>query len=103
MTDAKTTAAKPTTSEVLEQFTGYDEQAVVERFGEEVLGLAGSKFLRALVFGDTLHQGKTADEAYAVAMQQTIKQVRDHFSEEADAMPDEPDTASGKGASADDA
>jgi hypothetical protein len=96
------TNPKPTANELLEQLTGFDEQKIEARFGLEVLDLTGTKFLRALVFGDSLHQNKTEDEAWQVAQSLTVKQVQNYFEDDpGDAMPDEPDSESGKDDSAD--
>jgi hypothetical protein len=96
--------SKPTANELLEQLTGFDEQKIEARFGAEVLEVEGTKFLRSLVFGNELHQGKSEDEAWNAAQGLTVKLVRDYFaSDPEDAMPDEPDSESGKDDSAGDA
>lgn len=84
-------------SEALEALTGYDEQKIEARFKAEVLELGGVKFLRALIFGDQLHNGKDDEGAYKAAMELTVKQVQAYFSSDPeDALPDAPDTEAGK-------
>jgi hypothetical protein len=99
---------KLTMRESLDDLTGYDEQSIENRFGLPPIGsegqesLVGLKLLRALVFANRMHDGLSEEDAFKSAMGLKSKDLSAEFStDQEDAMPDEPDTESGKDVSAD--
>lgn len=75
----------PTTDEVLESLTGYDELAIEKAFGTDVESLMrsgkGLTYLRSLVFAQELHGGAKHDEAKKRALSLSVKELNARFSE----------------------
>jgi hypothetical protein len=87
-----TTTQKPTVLEVADSATGYEERAVIERFGQPLATLQltdGAMWARALVFILRRREDGVTDEAAEqAAMSLTIKDAWDTFGN--------PSTESGK-------
>ncbi len=90
---------KPTSDEVLDTLTGYDELAIEKAFGTHIEALIrggqGLRYLRALVFAQELHNGAKHDEAKRTAMELTGKQLGERFRDE-DPDDDLPGSDTGK-------
>lgn len=91
----------PSSDEVMESLTGYDELAIEKAFGDEVESLIrkgrGLTYLRALVFAQELHGGAKHDEAKKTALTMTVKELNGRFREEnEDGDPELPGSESGK-------
>ena len=90
-----------TADEMFESLTGYDEKAVTESFGATISALARNdelQMIRALVFVDKRREGAKARNALEAAQSLTIGEIHAYFAEEeAEPMPDDPVTDSGKG------
>lgn len=93
-------SAQITASEMLESLTGFDELAIANHFGAEALELAEKKptmLARALAFVNMTREGLDVQVAKKKAMELTIRQSNEYFSESEDeAMPEEPVTEEGK-------
>lgn len=78
----------PSTDEVLDTFTGFDEIAVEKAFGTHVEALLragkGLTYLRALAFVQELHGGSKHDDAKKRALSLTVKELNGRFREEDD-------------------
>lgn len=96
--------------EAVESLTGFEELRIRERFGgdiEELLVERSRDGMRAvaaaLVTRDLGQQEDAADAAYQHVMGLSMTALNDFFADdEPEAMPDEPDTESGKDDFADD-
>ncbi len=106
MTNKNTTPDRMTLDEAVEVLTGYDELFIRERFGDELEDLLenqprhGTRAVAACVL--IRESGCLPDAAYDQVMKLSMKELNEFFPEsEPEAMPDEPDTAAGKDASAD--
>lgn len=94
------TSTDMTADEMFESMTGYDEKAVTEAFGAPIATLARNdelQMVRALVFVDKRRQGVKGRHALEAAQALTIAEVDNYFAKDADPMPDDPTTDSGKG------
>lgn len=91
---------KVTADEFLESMNGFDEIAIEQRFGDDVLNLAQkqpTRFTRALVFVLLRRDGKSDAEAYQSVMEMGLGAVQNYFADEEDeVMPEEPTSAAGK-------
>lgn len=88
-----------TPNEVMESMTGFDEIAVAQKFGGEILSLAESRqtaFMRALVFVIKRREGLKDADAYRAAQELTLKETQEFFALDDEVMPDEPVTPAGK-------
>lgn len=68
----------PSSTEILESLTGFDEIAIEKAFGASIGDLArtnASTFSRALLFATFLHEGDKHDAARKRALDLTIGQV----------------------------
>lgn len=85
--------------EMTESLTGFEEIAVAKAFGRDISDLPGTQPMRALVF--VWHKrtdGVTDQVAYEKAMNLSLKESMGYFDmADADPMPDEPVSESGKG------
>jgi len=90
--------AQITGEEMAESLTGFEELAISKHFGkDEFTELPGTMAGRAMVFIALRREGKTDKDAYDECMAMTLKQCGTYFAEaEPDAMPEEPDSESGK-------
>ena len=90
--------AQITGEELAESLTGFEELAISKFFGkEEFTELPGTMAGRAMVFIALRREGKPDKDAYDGCMAMTLKQCGAYFAEaEPDAMPEEPDSESGK-------
>lgn len=90
-----------TVSEAMNSVTGFDELAVEKHFGFDLYQIADEKPLmsvRSMIFVDLRHQGVADKEAHEKALSMTLGEVEAYFEDEPeDAMPDDPDSESGKG------
>lgn len=89
-----------TTEEMFESLTGFDEIAISNHFGGEVMDLSENKpmtFIRALVFVQERRNGSKDSDAKQKAMELTVKEITNYFTEDDEPMPEEPVTDSGKG------
>lgn len=86
--------------EVVETLTGFDEQYIRERYGSDIEDLLDNQpreGMRALAIAVVKHEGTSADLAYTHVMGLNMKQLNDFFADdEPEAMPEEPETESGK-------
>lgn len=92
---------KPHADEVLENLTGFDEVAIQQAFGADVLKMTEDRptlFMRALAFAVLRKEGKKDKEAHAEAMGMPMRALQDLFGDEDEPMPAEPVTESGKDA-----
>lgn len=92
---------KPTAAEVIDTLTGYDELAIEKAFGADVETLARDgkwlRYLRAVAFGQELHKGATAADAYKTVLTLTQGELGDRFrDEDPDEDPDLPGSETGK-------
>lgn len=93
---APTTPKPLSASEVLDSLTGYDEDAITKVFGAPVTDLDGTKFLRALLFGNERHSGKSDEDAMKAVQSLTISKLKDRFVPEDDEDPELPGSEAGK-------
>lgn len=92
-------APLPTYDEAIESLTGYEEEAIVKKFGTDIDSLRTSMQLRALIFTFDVRNGDEQKAAYEHAMSLPAKAFLDHFSspdDVDDVMPDEPVSAVGE-------
>ncbi|MDF1705067.1 MAG: hypothetical protein P1U38_09860 [Aeromicrobium sp.] len=90
-----------TATEVMESLTGFDEIAIAQQFGSEVLVLGKDRqtaFMRAMVFIDLRRAGSSDAEARQDAMSLPLKEVNEYFAADDEIDADDPDTDAGKGA-----
>jgi hypothetical protein len=95
-------AKKNSITEAIEGLTGYEEQAIENHFGADVVSLLDisvTKACRSLIYAEAT---RTADHenAWKKAMSLTVKEVSERFSPEepdTDLPGDEPTTEQGKG------
>lgn len=94
---AQTTA---TVDEIIDSLTGHDEVAIQAAFGHDITELAQSHrtlFLRAAI---AIHDSRETTDSvrvtYKRAMDMRMGDVSEYFSDAQDAIPDEPDSESGK-------
>lgn len=107
--------AQQTFNEALDSLTGYEEERIESHFGADIFTLLktnATRCGRALIFIDQIRHGMksaTADENKVVQAAKkhtqglTIAQVNDYFADDEDGddvMADEPESESGKDASA---
>jgi hypothetical protein len=90
-----------TFDDVFLSLTGFEEIAISERFGVSVGKLAEANetvFMRSLLFTDLVRSDLwTPDEARNTAMRMRLGEVQAWFAtENADVLPDDPDSAVGK-------
>lgn len=93
---------KNSIAEAIEGLTGYEEQAIENHFGTDVISLldiSATKACRAIIYAEAT---RTADHdnAWKKAMSLTVKEVGDRFAPEepdTDLPGDEPTTEQGKG------
>lgn len=79
-----TDTEKPTYNEAVENLTGFDEIAIEKKFGTDLDELRISMQLRALIFIARTRTGLTEKDAYNAAMNLTVKQLDDEFSDAPD-------------------
>lgn len=95
-----TTTDRKTITEISEAVTGYDELAVrkhMETDLYEAMETSPVLWSRCLIFVDRRHQGDSDVEAKKFAMSASVKAVNDHFAEDDDLDPDQPETPAGEG------
>lgn len=97
-------------TELVSSLTGYEDQAIEDRFGRTIAQLLDAnaiKACRALLFVEAKRRGVRDGDAYKQVMGMTISEVDSSFKDEAedadDLNPDEPYTEQGKGDSTSDA
>lgn len=75
-----------TPNEVAEAITGFDEIAVLKRFGHNLAALGGAlgnnMVGRALIYTDLRQKGVADEDAYQISMKLSNKQVGAYFAEE---------------------
>lgn len=103
----ETISTNLTLDEAVELLTGYDEQVIADRFGDDVENLLGVRprhAMRAVAVTVLCREkGLDLDAAYDRVMALNMRELNDFYAEgEPEAMPDEPATESGKDAAADD-
>lgn len=89
-----------TAEEMFESLDGFEEIAIAKHFDAEIGDLAQRKptmFARALVFTALVRDGTPPAEAKHAAMAMPLKAVNDHFAEDNEVTPEEPETEPGKG------
>lgn len=95
MTDAKMTA-----DEVVDSLTGFDEIAIRNAFGMDILKSGEDQpatMLRSLAFVLNRREGMTDSDAKNAALSMTLGEVNALFEEDEDeAVPDDPSTPLGK-------
>lgn len=101
------TSSSISIEEAVETLTGYEEQEIEKRFGAqfddllEVKPITGMRAVAAVMIARDLKAQGASDpqgQAYAHVMEMTLRQASEFWSveDEPEAMPDEPDTESGK-------
>ena len=79
---------RPSSREVVDSLTGYDEVAIEKRFGRDIEDLAentGTTFLRALMFTLKRREGLSDGDAHTAVMSMTFAELREAFAPDADA------------------
>ena len=72
-------ASKMNSEEMMRSLGGFEEIAIAQRFGSDLLQLGGTMATRALVFVDLRRRGAKDSEAYKTAMDMTLGDVQDRF------------------------
>ena len=89
MTDTTTPAPQTelTVPELIQSMTGYDEDAIVERFGKQLEDLDDAPFTRALIFvAERRREGVKDAAAFATAKSMRRREAKAYFTP----TPDEP-------------
>lgn len=90
-------------TDAVELLTGFDEKYIRELYDQDIEDLLESQprdGLRMLAVAVVKREGTPEDDAYAHVMGLSMKQLDAFFADEQpEAMPEEPDTESGKGVS----
>jgi hypothetical protein len=88
-----------TQEDMVNSLTGFDEIAITKHMGLDVYTDAETKpigIARCLIFVAERRDGSTDVEARNTAMNMTLKDVQEYFSDDDEVTPDEPDTDQGK-------
>ena len=101
--DSTPVDSRPTTEDVMDSLTGFDEIAIEKNFGKEILVLAEhhqTKFMRALVFVLKRREGLDDVSARTAALELSLADTKETFADpEPEIDEDDPDTDQGKGVS----
>lgn len=97
MSDTTTPKTELTAIELVESLTGYDEDAIVERFGKQLEQLENAPWSRALIFiAERRREGVKDAAAFATAKAMKRSEINAYFTPDADEpVPDEPVSESG--------
>lgn len=92
-------AHEMTAEDFFRSLNGFDEIAIAKAFGTDIYVLRDKPltFLRALVFVDYRRQQHKDGEAVTFAMERTVGDLEEYFSEEEQELdPGDPETDQGK-------